>query len=291
VTEGDTDTASASQTSPLDIANGRIREAAKWLVASAAAVGAAMLAGSQLSSIGELDIGWPTSVEHARFWVALLGAVAGLGAVVYAIWTAVQIMLPKLVLISELAQAWDTETGPLAPVVRQFKRNTKYLQGFDTPAEVIEARQDLIAKQHDPKTDENTKATLPGRIGRLDERIMAIEDTAVHEALKAAFSQTLRKLLASTTVAAVGIVAFAWAANPPKETPTADLRGARLVNAFLRDADLRNAKLDNTDLTGADLTGANLDGASLNGVTWRNTTCPDGTNSDADRGTCAGHRK
>lgn len=32
--------------------------------------------------------------------------------------------------------------------------------------------------------------------------------------------------------------------------------------------------------------GANLDGATLVGVTWNDTTCPDGTNSDNDGGTC-----
>jgi hypothetical protein len=39
----------------------------------------------------------------------------------------------------------------------------------------------------------------------------------------------------------------------------------------------------------ADLGGATLAGANVNGVTWSNTLCPDGTNSTADGGTCAGH--
>jgi len=34
---------------------------------------------------------------------------------------------------------------------------------------------------------------------------------------------------------------------------------------------------------------AALTGANVNGVTWSATTCPDGTNSDADGGSCAGH--
>jgi uncharacterized protein YjbI with pentapeptide repeats len=90
-------------------------------------------------------------------------------------------------------------------------------------------------------------------------------------------------------VAAIGIVAFAWAANPPAKTVTADLRGAKLTGAFLRDADLRNARLDGADLTGADLTGADLTGASLTKVVWSRTTCPDGSVSDENAGTCQGH--
>lgn len=64
----------------------------------------------------------------------------------------------------------------------------------------------------------------------------------------------------------------------------ANLRGARLVRADLTGADLRGA-----DLTDADLSGALLGAARLTGVHWDNTTCPDGTNSDAHGGTCAGH--
>ena len=56
-----------------------------------------------------------------------------------------------------------------------------------------------------------------------------------------------------------------------------------------------NANLTNTDLTNANLTGANLTGATglpsatVAGVVWSNTTCPDGTNSDANTNTCVGH--
>jgi uncharacterized protein YjbI with pentapeptide repeats len=42
-------------------------------------------------------------------------------------------------------------------------------------------------------------------------------------------------------------------------------------------------------MTNADLTGANLAGANIQKITWSNTTCPDGTNSNADGGTCVGH--
>jgi uncharacterized protein YjbI with pentapeptide repeats len=34
---------------------------------------------------------------------------------------------------------------------------------------------------------------------------------------------------------------------------------------------------------------ANLTGANLTGVLWSNTTCPDGSNSKDNIGTCIGH--
>jgi phospholipase C len=69
----------------------------------------------------------------------------------------------------------------------------------------------------------------------------------------------------------------------------ANLSGADLNGASLRNARLQGANLGGADLTGADLRGAKLGGANVNGVTWSNTTCPDGTSSSSDGGSCAGH--
>jgi uncharacterized protein YjbI with pentapeptide repeats len=103
---------------------------------------------------------------------------------------------------------------------------------------------------------------LTARIQDLDARIGSIEDMAIHEALKDQFHASLRRLLMATGTATLGIVAFAWAANPPANpAPSTDLHNSRLVNAFLRDPDLRGARLDGADLTGADLTGSSLTGS------------------------------
>lgn len=79
----------------------------------------------------------------------------------------------------------------------------------------------------------------------------------------------------------------------------ADLEGANLSGANLRHADLSGAKLEGVDLfdadlsdanlLGADLRGAELAGAQLAGVRWGNTTCPDGSNSTNNGGTCLAH--
>jgi len=74
----------------------------------------------------------------------------------------------------------------------------------------------------------------------------------------------------------------------------ASLQGTNLQGADLSGANLSGATLQGTNLGGANLTGANLAGAKLqgtnvNGATWSKTTCPDGSSSDADGGTCKGH--
>jgi hypothetical protein len=66
----------------------------------------------------------------------------------------------------------------------------------------------------------------------------------------------------------------------------ANLQGASLEGANLQGANLQGSNLEDSNLTGANLTGATMQGANLHEVTWSNTTCPDGTNSNNDGGTC-----
>jgi hypothetical protein len=67
----------------------------------------------------------------------------------------------------------------------------------------------------------------------------------------------------------------------------ANLNDTDLAGAFLNGAALEGANLHGADLTGADLAGANVTGANLSGVVWSGATCPDGSESDSDGGTCA----
>jgi hypothetical protein len=70
------------------------------------------------------------------------------------------------------------------------------------------------------------------------------------------------------------------------QLPGANLKGATLTGANLSGANLKGANLSGANLSGANLSGAILKGANLSGVVWSNTTCPDGTNSNNDQGTC-----
>ena len=74
--------------------------------------------------------------------------------------------------------------------------------------------------------------------------------------------------------------------------PHAGLISANLAGANLTGVDLDHASLYLATLAGANLTNANLlgtgllDGVDVTGAIWSHTTCPDGTNSDNDGGTC-----
>jgi hypothetical protein len=70
---------------------------------------------------------------------------------------------------------------------------------------------------------------------------------------------------------------------------SANFTGANLSGANLSNGNFTGANLTSANLTGANLTGATFKGATFTGATWSNTTCPDGTNSNKDGGTCVGH--
>ena len=68
---------------------------------------------------------------------------------------------------------------------------------------------------------------------------------------------------------------------------SADLAGANLTGVDLDHASLYLATLAGANLTNANLLGTGLlNGVDVTGAIWSHTTCPDGTNSDNDSGTC-----
>ncbi|HLH29462.1 MAG TPA: pentapeptide repeat-containing protein [Acidimicrobiales bacterium] len=84
-----------------------------------------------------------------------------------------------------------------------------------------------------------------------------------------------------------------------------DLQGANLAGGDLtatdlsplpvdggisqRPSQLDHASFNGVNLTQADLLSATTSGTSFRHAVWSSTTCPDGTDSNADGGTCAGH--
>lgn len=287
----------------LDRQGLQIREAAKWLIGSFAAVGAALIAGSQLSSIGKLPVCTPNSVECARLWIAGGGAVGALMGVMWAVWTGVQLLAPRRLQVSDLKLQWKEGT----PIYTYFRSNPAQLQGF-TDLDDMEAEEgaayarfdELNARslEEDPNDREEGEEELDAAQGVLTDILRRSDDVvaiANHVQYVHFFrGRALRRLVAGAGIAALGIVAFSWAANPPTSSPSVALRGANLsgvdlTGVNLRNVDLSGAILEGADLTGADLQGADLEEADLSDVVWSGTTCPDGSNSDNVGGSCENH--
>jgi hypothetical protein len=67
-----------------------------------------------------------------------------------------------------------------------------------------------------------------------------------------------------------------------------DLTGINLSGCDLTNASFFNTNASNVTFVSTILTGANFFDAEVTGATWDNTTCPSGTNSDANNDTCCG---
>jgi Pentapeptide repeats (8 copies) len=296
----------------FDVREDKIRDAAKWLIASFAAVGAALIAGSQLSSIGKLPLCFDQTLECSRLWVAVLGTLASLLGVVFAIWIGVRLLIPDRLQADALRKEsarerkfhWKKKNSYLKTY---FQDNDTLLQRFasldDMEHQVSNAYKEVERLKAELRTaPERSAPRIQAELDEADEHladVLSRSDVVVSTANHALFvndfkSSSLRKLMLAGSITALGIVAFAWAANPPASSLAAslhgaDLTGANLTGTNLRNVDLSGANLSDADLTEADLKGAQLTDAELDGVVWDNTVCPDGTSSDDAADSCLNH--
>lgn len=297
----------------FEVREDKIRDAAKWLIASFAAVGAVLIAGSQLSSIGKLPVCFDFSLECNRLWIAVLGTIASLLGVVLAIWIGVRLLVPERLELGALSEEWNKERMSFrgrrdSQLKAYFERDKDLLQGFDdlddlaTQQRAAYEEADRLADAlRNPSDDEAGKRlhaeweVADKHLADILRRGDVVVTTANHALYVNDFRfRSLRNLMLAGALAAVGIVAFAWAANPPATSVAASLREANLaasdlIGTNLRNVDLTDADLSGANLTEADLSGAQLSGADLDGVFWANTTCPDGASSDDAGGTCINH--
>jgi hypothetical protein len=276
----------------LTAARELVRSAAKWFIAGLGAIGAVLVAGSQLSSVGALPPG------STRLYLAIAGVIVGLLAILWAMWRVVDVLAGWRWTFEDLVDEWRATAWPgrgrlgrwrsrtAHPVGWFLRRSPSSLGGFASPVE--------IKRLYDES--EPDRQGLDNLVVLMNELL----DKAATVHLESRFRALRRQLAGGVVVGAAGIILFAWAANPATpDQPPPSLRNADLRNADLRGASLRNADLTGADLTGADLRGADLRGAAVGGAVWSNTRCPDGTNSDTVArpdeqglpagGTCEGH--
>jgi hypothetical protein len=282
---------STPESAELSQSRDLVRSAAKWFIAGLGGIGAILVAGSQLSSVGALP------ADSARFWLALAGVSLGLLAILWAMWRVVDVLTPTQWAFEDLVAVWNATPAQPPPDRWWNRRKRRSVGRFlrDHPL--------LYGNQESPeKMQQLYEESEPDRQG-LDD-LVDLMDTLLDKAatvdLQSRFRTLRWQIATGVLIGAAGIILFAWAANPA----TPDQPPPSFRNADLTDLDFHGASLRNVDLTGADLTGANLldadlAGAVLEDVTWSNTTCPDGTNSDSRAtkdaagaltgGTCEGH--
>jgi hypothetical protein len=198
----------------LSTARAGIRETAKWVVAASAGVVTLAIGGSSFSSLGSMDLGWRLGLACVS---ALIGAIL--------CWEPFSAAVDVLTI--RMRPLDDIPKDPAFAAVVEKVNGILLRQnppGLTTAVDVIDAYNEdreayyAAVESQDPKTIESAKATLEGRMSRVDQLI----ELCSTELLVEAFDKLMFRIKRIGPVIIVAFLCFAWAANPAKE-PSADL--------------------------------------------------------------------
>jgi hypothetical protein len=191
-------------TDPFEAGRDRLRETVKWLIASFGAVGGSLAIGSQLSNLGQLEAG-------GRLIAAIAGAVAGFTGVFFAVWAAAKVLTGSHVTIGQLASRSRARSEGKDDVLVDFfeKENTQILGKYKSLSEL---QSDFLTV-----TRAADNAPDAARYDEVAERVKTVVNVASYEQLRERLDSGLTRIVWSVALAAVGIIVFAWAANPPAD--------------------------------------------------------------------------
>ena len=204
---------------PYSAAVDRMRATAQWLITLFGALGAVLIAGTQLSSIGKLEL----PADWLYLALALVGGVVALAAIARIIWAATNVLTAGEVTLTELAD--DEKTAKDGSVTQWLK--AQELLGEFTSVEAFVSRRDSVRRELAPRVTEDHPSKLTDeRIIALDPvqaRLNEITDTVTSGAryykVSRELARTRRTMLWAGALAAGGATLFAWAVNPPEPPP------------------------------------------------------------------------
>jgi hypothetical protein len=210
---------SAKPGSDLDASADRIRETAKWLIVSFAGVGSVLVAGSQLSSLGSLEL-W-----SERFWIAVSGVAVALVAVIVAINKVSDVLVADPLSLQTLAEPTD---GRVTKIKERLEKDPSLVPGSSVASlrDHYNAAVKAQLETYDAyrASAHNTDAM---QAAQLADGYAKTQGAVVQNVLSVArllnvsdlFKRQKQWLVLLTILGAAGIVTFAAAANPPDESP------------------------------------------------------------------------
>jgi hypothetical protein len=172
----------------------RYRDLAKYLIGILAAVGALMVAGTQLSSIGELS--WKD--DAPRLLAAFGGLALALAAVIWVVWRALDVLRPIDLSLAEIDRR---------PKLRKSIENEPSLLGGAKRVSVL-----ATMVRDSPLTSAQQRKQWREVATRVRNRAAFLE-------MQRRFDRAWREMIGAAVIAAAGIGVLAWAANP-SEAPS-----------------------------------------------------------------------
>jgi hypothetical protein len=206
----------------ISAASDQIKATAKWIIAALAGVGAALIAGLQLTGLGKLGFG--------ELLIAVGGLALALGAVLVAIWVVSKVLTPPMVLLDELpeyvgeltdkdvtllmGQAADLETllDRYKLVDRESRERWEEVEGKKETAKDEAAKNALQADIESAESKDEQFESLNGAVDYL-------RGLALNMKVRKAFEEMRRPLTYAVIAAVIGVVVLAYETNRPEDKP------------------------------------------------------------------------
>ena len=227
---------------PYQAGADRIRTTATWLAGAFGAVATVMLAGTQLSTIGSLSF----PEDGLRLGLAIVAAIVAVASVAFAIYRLSFVQAPVDIGLEYVRAEARRNNSRLAKMVladlglrANYRTLEEFLNEYDKmrvaeyEAETALRNETLVSApgvddtrataQHKVAVAAAERAQLSAhdRVAQLRPQMVTVFQLAGYLAIRSRFDDERRKVLGAAIVAAVAIVSFSWAANPPEETSSA----------------------------------------------------------------------
>lgn len=185
------------------------------MIAAFAAIGALLIAGTQVSSVGKLS--WDH--DTVRLIAATLGLAVALGGVLLIILQNTRLLVPQ----------WMTLKQIKGPVRQFFDDDPQLLLGAESVSQ-FEEQYTKAFEANFGSGSESAQHAGPTRaqFDVLDEKRARIVNIATWRSAELLFAQVRKRTAIAAMFAAIGAGVFAWAANPPT-APAAPARASTLV--------------------------------------------------------------
>ena len=209
----------------------RLRSSARWVASGLAAIGLALLAGVQLTSLGRLD--------GTRLGVAISAVVIALGGVAWMIDQSVQIFTTPWISLADISEREFLEgllENAPRPVLARIlhRRSLQPITARELMEELDRQGNSLyrhvatdLPQLHERLRQANLKAATATeatgatrqsdlrRVQELRAAAQALVTYANYQRTRLAFQRLVPRLLSAGAIVAATIIVYAWAANPP----------------------------------------------------------------------------
>jgi hypothetical protein len=176
----------------VEAAGTSLRETAKWIIGGIAVAAAGVIAGTSLSSLGTLGIGW-------RLMIALSAAALGFIALGYLFASALDVIVPPAPTLQDFAEGKGISYSHKRLIDRKIR---PFLEPFG-----VKSLKDFCEYLNAPETAKTRSLSASVRL---------IKSTANAELRRLFFHNLKIKTFVVTPIIALAFTAFSWAANPPK---------------------------------------------------------------------------